>query len=109
LALACLWTSNHKDLDGNRAQEPLLSTTIITTDAGADTRSVHDRMPVVLQDETAVARWLSSQAHWQSIKDLVGPAGAGTLQPTRVSSKANSVRNQGPELIAPELYTPDLF
>lgn len=109
LALACLWTSNHKDLDGNRAQEPLLSTTIITTDAGADTRSVHDRMPVVLQDETAVARWLSNQAHWQSIKDLVGPAGAGTLQPTRVSSKANSVRNQGPELIAPELYTPDLF
>jgi len=86
-----------------------LSTTIITTDAGADTCSVHDRMPVVLQDETAVSRWLTKDSHWQSVKDLVGPASVGTLQPTRVSSKANSVRNQGPELILPELFTPELF
>jgi putative SOS response-associated peptidase YedK len=109
LALACLWTSNHKALEGGPNPEPLLSTTIITTDAGVDTRSVHDRMPVVLQDEKAVSRWLSETAHWQSVKELLGPASTGTLQPTRVSSKANSVRNQGPELIRQELHTPELF
>ena len=102
LALACLWTSNHKALDGQPSHEPLLSTTIITTQAGPDTAPVHDRMPVVLADHTALARWLSSHADWESVKDLVCPAQPGTLQTTRVTSKVNSVRNQGPELIAPE-------
>ena len=59
-------------------------------------------MPVVLADHTALARWLSSHADWESVKDLVCPAQPGTLQTTRVTSKVNSVRNQGPELIAPE-------
>lgn len=109
LALAGLWTANHRDLDGKPAQEPLLSTTIITTHAGQDTISVHDRMPVILRDQTAVARWLSSHGDFESVRDLVGPAPLGTLEPTRVSSKVNSVRNQGPELIEPELFTPELF
>ena len=109
LALACLWTANHKALDSGQAKEPLLSTTIITTEAGQDTRDVHDRMPVLLGGENSVGRWLSSHSQWQDVKELVSSAPPGTLEPTRVSSKVNSVRNEGPELIEPELYTPELF
>lgn len=109
LALAALWTSNHKAIEGLPSKEPLHSTTIITTQAGPDTHLVHDRMPVILKDHEQVARWLSSHSPWQSVRDLVGSAPQGTLEPTRVSSKVNSVRNQGPELIEPELFTPELF
>ena len=115
LALAALWTSNHKaisghkDISGNPSQEPLLSTTIITTHAGPDTHQVHDRMPVILKDHEDIARWLSGHSDWPSVRDMLVPAGQGTLEPTRVSNKVNSVRNQGPELIEPELFTPELF
>lgn len=109
LALAGLWTSNSRSLDGKSRQEPLLSTTIITTNAGVDTINVHDRMPVLLNDQGAVARWLCADADYESVKDLVCPSPQRTLEPTRVSSKVNSVRNQGPALIEPEMITPDLF
>lgn len=109
LALAGLWTANHRNLDAKTSQSPLLSTTIITTQAGQDTLSVHDRMPVILSDQTAVARWLSSHADFQSVSDLICSAPQGTLEPTRVSSRVNSVRNQGPSLIEPERITPELF
>jgi len=59
-------------------------------------------MPVVLKHPVDVQRWLSADATWKSISDLVGPAIEGTLESTRVSSKVNSARNQGPELIEPQ-------
>jgi putative SOS response-associated peptidase YedK len=102
LALASLWTANPKIHDPAASSQPLLSTSIITTHAGPDTAAVHDRMPVVLKYPIDVQRWLSADAAWKPVSDLVGPACQGTLQTTRVSSKVNSARNQGPELIEPQ-------
>jgi putative SOS response-associated peptidase YedK len=51
-----------------QAGEPLLSCTIIVTEANAFTRSIHDRMPVLLEPVDAAA-WLG------------GTAGAGLLRP----------------------------
>ena len=106
LALASLWTANSKIQDPTTSSQALLSTSIITTHAGADTSAVHDRMPVVLKHPVDVQRWLSADATWKSISDLVGPAIEGTLESTQVSSKVNSARNQGPELIEPQAIGP---
>ena len=46
------------DLARRRTDEPLRSCTIITTDANARSRDIHDRMPVILPDQDAEEAWL---------------------------------------------------
>ena len=41
--------------------EPVISCTIIVTDANDLTRPIHDRMPVVL-DKADIGRWLNGEA-----------------------------------------------
>ncbi len=41
--------------------EPVISCTIIVTDANELTRPIHDRMPVIL-DKVDIGRWLSGDA-----------------------------------------------
>lgn len=72
---------------------------IITTEAAGSIRRVHDRMPVILPDEIWEA-WLD--------RDLTDPEAARSMLRTidpdlimehEVSSRVNSVRNNGPELV----------
>jgi putative SOS response-associated peptidase YedK len=64
--------------------EPVISCTIIVTDANALTRPIHDRMPVVL--DKADIRWcLSGEARIE----LLRPAGEDRLRMWSVSRRVN--------------------
>ncbi|NEW30851.1 SOS response-associated peptidase family protein, partial [Nocardia cyriacigeorgica] len=76
------------------------SCTILTTDAIGDLTRIHDRMPLPMPSE-----------HWDAWLDPDHPAPAELLEPPTpelvaaitarpVSSLVNSVRNNGPELLA---------
>ncbi|MFB7875861.1 SOS response-associated peptidase [Nocardia sp. NPDC056064] len=82
--------------------EPLLSCTILTTDAVGALAEIHDRMPLPMPRE-----------HWDAWLDPDHPAPAELLTaPTEaevaaisarpVSTLVNNVRNNGPELLAAE-------
>jgi putative SOS response-associated peptidase YedK len=75
----------------------IASCTIITTAANAMMRPLHDRMPVIL-DEQDHARWLDAT---QEADDLLRPAPEELLEAYPVSTKVNSPANEGAELIQP--------
>lgn len=86
--------------------ETLLRTcTIITTAAGPDMVEIHNRMPVVLEDDV-YDRWLDRSSHDTAVlHGLLRPAPSGTLLRHPVSTEVNSPRHDGPRLLevaAPE-------
>ena len=66
--------------------------TILTTEASANLRPIHHRMPVILGGE-AIGRWLRAGP-------LQGLSG-DVLEADAVSSRVNSAANDGPECLAP--------
>jgi putative SOS response-associated peptidase YedK len=82
--------------------ETVLSTcTIITTSANDLLRSIHDRMPVVLPPERW-EEWLDPMNDdVEALRGLMVPAPNDLLELYPISTKVNSVRNDGPELIEP--------
>jgi len=82
-------------------KERVLSCTIITTTANSLMAPLHDRMPVILDDE-ALERWLDpSPTETADLLGLLVPCSDDTLSAYAVSSLVNNVRNDGPELIVP--------
>ncbi|GAA5041500.1 SOS response-associated peptidase [Nocardia callitridis] len=80
--------------------EPLLSCTILTTDAVGDLTHIHDRMPLPMPTEHWDA-WLDPD-HPAPATLLATPSEAAVADITArpVPSLVNSVRNNGPELLA---------
>ena len=79
----------------------LRSGAILTTAANGDLRGVHDRMPVILEPDSA-GRWLTTPPERaREVLDLLRPAADGLLAVQAVSSAVNSPARQGPELIMP--------
>ena len=81
------------------AGEP--SYVILTTSANRVTRQIHDRMPVIL-DENELHPWLD---HDLAIKDalkLLDPYPADVMMAYQVSKAVNNSRNQDSGLIKPE-------
>jgi putative SOS response-associated peptidase YedK len=74
--------------------------TIITTTPNSLIEPVHNRMPVILEDE-AIDDWLYVRQSSSSLKALLRPARDDLLVATPVSSRANSVKNDDPECLAP--------
>ena len=73
--------------------------TIITTTPNALIEPVHDRMPVVLDDE-AVDEWLfGKHDSLQSLLGLLKPAPDDVLIATPVSQRVNSVKKDDPECL----------
>jgi len=96
MAFAGLW----EGWRGERG-EVVRSFAILTTDANAPMRAIHDRMPVVL----APGDW----AGWLEGDDpatLLRPAPDDLLRFWPVSKAVNSPRNNGPELLAEQATTP---
>jgi putative SOS response-associated peptidase YedK len=95
ICMAGLWSVWRPD----KAAEPLLSCTIITTDAVGELAEIHDRMPLMV-DERDWDRWLDPDSPLDpELLDV--RADLGRLQIREVSTLVNSVRNNGPELIEP--------
>jgi len=80
--------------------EPLLTCTILTTDASSDLRGLHDRMPVILAPEAWHA-WLNPQTQPEFLKQLMKPASPGTLQLTCVSQLVNRPTPDSPQCLTP--------
>lgn len=74
--------------------------TLITTDANASLRPIHDRMPVVLEPED-YDRWLDpSQERPESLLSLLQPAAPDRLIAEPVSRHVNNARHDDPECVS---------
>ncbi|MEX2228549.1 MAG: SOS response-associated peptidase family protein, partial [Dehalococcoidia bacterium] len=76
------------------------SFTILTTTAGGDVAPIHDRMPVLLADDTAVDSWLHAREPADRLRSLLRPASAGTLVSRAVSPRVNTPANDDPGCLA---------
>ena len=91
------WRDPGRDEDDPEAWR--LTCTIITTDATDDIGRIHDRMPMLVARESWGA-WLDPAQRIEA-DALIHPAEATPLDAYPVSTAVNSVRNNGPALIAP--------
>ncbi len=101
LFMAGLWSvwRPRQDTGAASVESPLLSCTIITTDAVGSLAQIHDRMPLTVS-EGDWDRWLDPDAPVDEGL-LRGHGDLDRVQIREVSRLVNSVRNNGPELIAP--------
>ena len=97
LVLAGLWTVWQNPESG----EPVTSHTIITCAPNDFMASIHNRMPVILDDE-AMSRWLDPELSAAGdVLALLQPCPEDMLAAYPVAPLVNSVRNDGPEMIQP--------
>ncbi len=83
--------------------------TIITTESSGVVTPVHNRMPVILDDD-AVDYWLDSrQEDMESLKKMLAPAPEDLLSQLLVSQRANSVKNDDPSCLTPAESMPRLI
>lgn len=75
---------------------PLCTCTIITTSANREMTPVHDRMPVILEEDEWAA-WLDSSNH--DATRLLDPADNNVLDLWPVSTRVNNPRNDDPHCI----------
>lgn len=80
--------------------EPLVTFTILTTDASEWMRPLHDRMPVIL-DSAGVATWLDGGRDEEELIQVVGATEHAKLEAWEVSRAVNRPVNDGPQLIEP--------
>ncbi|CAO3661258.1 unnamed protein product [Rhizopus stolonifer] len=76
------------------------SCVIITTEASQSFSCIHDRMPVVLNENDAMT-WIDSSEQWKDkIQDLMKPA-EDILEFYQVSDAVGSIKNNSARLITP--------
>ena len=81
--------------------EPIDSCTILTTEANDLMRSLHDRMPVIL-DPRSYDRWLDHGRHdREALCSLLAPCPSEWLVAFPVSSYVSNARNEGPKCLEP--------
>lgn len=104
LFMAGLW-STWRPRDAPKDSAPLLSCTIITTDAAGPLAEIHDRMPLTIS-EPDWDRWLDPDAPIDEGL-LRGHGDLDRIEIREVSRLVNSIRNNGPELIEPAEPEPE--
>lgn len=88
-----------------RSAPPLLSCTVITTDAVGELAEIHDRMPLLLAEEDW-DDWLNPDAP-PDPELLARPPDVRDIALRQVSTLVNNVRNNGPELLEPARSQPE--
>ena len=96
LGFAGLWESW---IDA-RDQTSVETFTLCTTTPNAVTSPIHDRMPVILSPEAAMA-WLDPSKSPESLSALLVPAPDDLLTRYPVSTLVNNARNDVPECVNP--------
>jgi putative SOS response-associated peptidase YedK len=84
---------------------PLLSCTIITTDAVGPLGEIHDRMPLIVS-ERDWDRWLDPDSP-ADLELLAAPPDVHGIEMREISTLVNNVRNNGPELLEPAETQPE--
>ncbi|HZE38109.1 MAG TPA: SOS response-associated peptidase [Stackebrandtia sp.] len=82
-------------------EEPILSCTILTTEAIGDLERVHDRMPLLLGPERYAA-WLGEEEPDGDLLEPPGTALLSELEIRPVGRAVGNVRNDAPQLIEAE-------
>jgi putative SOS response-associated peptidase YedK len=94
-----LWRD--RSLPGDHPKAWLWTSVIITTQATDDLGQIHDRMPMVIPPDRWT-EWLDPTAKdSRALLEAMVPAVSSGLETRPVSTAVNSVRNDGPDLIAP--------
>ena len=93
-ALAGIW--DHWE---GKQGEVIESVAIITTSANELMQPIHDRMPVILEEEDA-AEWIESTTKLEKALAMLGPCSSARMVAYPVSSLVNSARRDGPECVA---------
>jgi putative SOS response-associated peptidase YedK len=111
LAMAGLWTAWR---DPKEPSSPwLITCAVLTTDAFGPLAEIHERMPLVLPRES-FERWLAPDLGSDDVAELLKPSAeiVSRFELRPVSTAVNSIRNNGPSLLAPPEAEPvelDLF
>ncbi|MFI7675322.1 SOS response-associated peptidase [Actinophytocola sp. NPDC049390] len=107
IAMAGLWTV-WRDPSVEDAP-PVVSAAVLTTDAIGPLADIHDRMPLLMTPDQWAA-WLDPDA--EDVADLLATPPSldlvESLELRPVSTKVNSVRNNGPELLERDEEKADL-
>ncbi len=99
-AFGALWERwRPKRPDGDAAQAPLVTCTIITTEPNASVAPIHDRMPLIIAPAD-YAEWLDPATPPARAMALVRPY-AERLETWRVSAHVNSPQHDDPECMHP--------
>jgi putative SOS response-associated peptidase YedK len=88
------------DANNGQGEAWLLTCTIITTNATDELGRIHDRMPMTVARDDWSA-WLDPAVGSEEAAGLFASAASLHLETYPVSTLVNSVRNNGPELLAP--------
>jgi len=99
-AFAGLWET-WRAPDGSE----LPTCTIITTKPNALVQQIHDRMAVILREES-FRDWIDPSPGTDALLELLTPFPADLMEMIPVSRAVNTPRNDGPELIAPVSVEP---
>ena len=93
-ALAGIW--DHWE---GKQGEVIESVAIITTSANELMRPIHDRMPVILEEED-VAEWIAPATKLEKALAMLKPCSSARMVVGPVSRLVNSARHDGPECVA---------
>jgi len=85
--------------------ENRLAATILTTTPNAALSALHNRMPVILDDDDA-ATWVLEEMSLEQVAGFLKACPDGWLRLAAASPMVNDVRNQGPELLDPAALPP---
>ena len=89
----------HEWWPGKDGAEPVETFTIITTEANQLMAKLHDRMPVILEERDREA-WLDPKnENTEELQKLLAPCLSEEMRAYPVSTRVNSTRNEGAELI----------
>ncbi len=105
LFMAGIWSTWKSASQPGQAAQPLLSCSIITTDAVGELAEIHDRMPLVVP-ERDWDRWLNPDEP-ADLELLSTPPDVRGIELREISTLVNNVRNNGPQLIEPAEPQPE--
>ena len=92
-AFAGIW--DHWEGDGEEVVE---SCSIITTDANSIMATIHDRMPVILEEKDCLL-WLDAGAKKEQLLKILRPCPENLIEAYPVTTRVNIPRNNDPECI----------
>jgi len=95
-AFAGLWDRK------NHTGQNVVTCTIVTTEANSLVRDIHERMPVILENEKAIEAWMNIQEYpFSKAKEFLRPYPSEQMHKYPVSPFVNSPENNSVECIKP--------
>lgn len=98
-AVAALWES-WAGPKGAPLPQPLETVTLLTVEANALVKPIHDRMSAIIEPQNYAA-WLSNETAPEALMALLKPLPADALAMTAVNPRVNNVKFDDPSCIEP--------